>query len=117
MLSQDHDVVVASMRDRFGALGVVAVVIVDRSVPGVAEIDSFVMSCRAMGFGLEYLLLNHLTTQQPDSEWRGCFVPTDRNAPAAGMYDSAGFRQDDGSVQLWTLASDAARPQRPAWFD
>jgi FkbH-like protein len=117
MLSQDHDVVVASMRDRFGALGVVAVVIVDRSVPGVAEIDSFVMSCRAMGFGLEYLLLNHLTTQQPDSEWRGCFVPTDRNAPAAGMYDSAGFRQDDGSVRLWTLASDAARPQRPAWFD
>ena len=117
MLSQDHKVVVASMRDRFGALGVVAVVIVDQSVPAVAEIDSFVMSCRAMGFGLEYLLLNHLTSAQPDLEWRGCFVPTDRNAPAAGMYDSAGFRQDDGSGQLWTLASDAARPERPAWFD
>ena len=66
---------------------------------------------------LEYLLLNHLTSAQPDLEWRGCSVPTDRNAPAAGMYDSAGFRQDDGSGQLWTLASDAARPERPAWFD
>jgi FkbH-like protein len=117
MLSADHTVLVASMRDRFGALGVVAVVIVDRSVPGVAEIDSFVMSCRAMGFGLEYLVLNHLTGEQPDLEWRGRFVATDRNAPAAGMYTSAGFTQPDAADQMWTLAPGAARPERPAWFD
>jgi FkbH-like protein len=117
MVSADHTVAVASMRDRFGALGVVTVVIVDHSVPGVAEIDSFVMSCRAMGFGLEYLVLNHLTAEGPDVEWRGRFVPTDRNAPAAGMYTSAGFTQADAAGELWTLAAGAARPERPAWFD
>jgi FkbH-like protein len=116
VVSKDHSVVVSSLRDRFGALGLVAVVIVDRSVPGEAEIDSFVMSCRAMGFGLEYLLLNQLTAEQPDVEWRGRFVPTDRNAPAAGTYSSAGFTRTSDGGELWTLAPDAARPERPAWF-
>jgi FkbH-like protein len=116
MASNDHLVLVSSLRDRFGALGLVAVVIVDRSALAVAEIDSFVMSCRAMGFGLEYLLLNALTVEHPDIEWRGRFIATDRNAPAAGMYSSAGFTQASGDGELWTLAPDAARPQRPAWF-
>jgi FkbH-like protein len=115
--SEEHTVVVSSLRDRFGALGVVAVVIIDHSAPGVAEINSFVMSCRAMGFGLEYLVLNQVTAGSPDVEWRGRFVPTDRNAPAAGMYSSAGFTQAGGAGELWSLASDAARPERPAWFD
>jgi FkbH-like protein len=117
MLSDDHQVVVSSLRDKFGALGVVAVVIVDRSAPAVAEIDSFVMSCRAMGFGLEYLLLNHIIAEQRNVEWRGRFIPTDRNAPAAGMYGSAGFTQTSGDRELWTLTPDAAGPERPAWFD
>jgi FkbH-like protein len=114
MSSKDQTVLVSSLRDRFGALGVVAVVIVDRSVPAQAEIDSFVMSCRAMGLGLEYLLLGELTSEQPDVVWRGRFVPTDRNAPAAGLYAGAGFTQDG---EMWTLAPDAARPERPSWFD
>jgi FkbH-like protein len=114
--SKDHTVLVSSLRDKFGALGVVGVVIVDRSASGVADIDSFVMSCRAMGFGLEYLLLNHLTSQRPDIEWRGRFIPTDRNAPAAGMYRTAGFTPASGGGELWTLAPDAPRPERPAWF-
>lgn len=117
MASTKYDVAVSSLRDRFGALGVVAVVIVDRSTPSVAEIDSFVMSCRAMGFGLEYVLLNKLTTEQCDVEWRGRFVPTERNAPAAGMYGSAGFTRTLESGELWTLPQDAPRPERPAWFD
>ena len=117
MVSKDHSVLVSSLRDRFGALGVVATVIVDRSAPGVSKIDTFIMSCRAMGFGLEYLLLNQLTTEQPDVDWQGRFVPTDRNAPAAGMFSSAGFTQPDGGRELWTLSAEAPRPERPAWFD
>ena len=116
MESENHTVMVSSLRDRFGDLGVVAVVIADRSSDGVAEIDSFVMSCRAMGFGLEYLLLNQLTAEQPRIEWRGSFIPTDRNAPAAGMYATAGFSEDGVGDGVWTLSPDAAPPERPAWF-
>jgi FkbH-like protein len=117
IVSDQHTMLVSSLRDRFGALGVVAVVIVDRSVPGTAEIDSFVMSCRAMGFGLEYVILSELTAADPDLDWRGRFVPTDRNAPAAGMYSDAGFTQVDDAEALWSLAPGDARTARPAWFD
>jgi FkbH-like protein len=114
--SPSHTVTVASLRDRFGDLGVVAVVITDRSRPGEAEIDSFVMSCRAMGFGLEYLVLNTLTAANPELAWTGRFVPTDRNGPAAGLYAGAGFQPSEEDGQLWSLAPGAERPARPSWF-
>jgi FkbH-like protein len=113
--SDDHQLVVAGLRDRFGDLGVVGVIIVDYSQRGFAEIDSFVMSCRAMGFGLEYLLLSELTSARPELVWTGRFIQTDRNGPAAELFGGAGFtRGSDG--ELWTLAPEAERPQRPHWF-
>ncbi len=114
--SADHEVTVGSLRDRFGDLGVVAVVVTDYSEPGVAQLDGFVMSCRAMGFGLEYLLLNQLTSSRPELEWRGRFIPTDRNGPASGLFATAGFSRSADEEELWTLARDAARPERPEWF-
>jgi FkbH-like protein len=113
--SAEHEVIVAGLQDRFGDLGVVGLVIVDYSKDGSAEIDSFVMSCRAMGFGLEYLLLNQLTSARPELVWTGRFIRTDRNGPAAELFPGAGFAPgSDG--ELWTLAPDAERPQRPTWF-
>jgi FkbH-like protein len=114
--SAEHDVTVSSLRDRFGDLGVVAVVVTNYSNPGVAEIDSFVMSCRAMGFGLEYLLLNELTSRQPGLEWRGRLIPTDRNGPASALFSTAGFSRSVDDEELWTLPSGAARTERPDWF-
>jgi FkbH-like protein len=114
MASRNHKVTVAGLRDRFGDLGVVGVVIADYSQPGRADLDSFVMSCRAMGFGLEYLLLNELTSAQPDLRWTGQFIPSDRNGPAAELYPGAGFSRDDD--ELWSLTPQAERPQRPSWF-
>jgi FkbH-like protein len=113
--SADHEVIVAGLKDRFGDLGIVGVAIVDYSKDGFADIDSFVMSCRAMGFGLEYLLLNQLTSTRPELVWTGRFIRTDRNGPAAELFPGAGFAAGaDG--ELWTLAPDAERPQRPSWF-
>lgn len=113
--SPDHQVLVAGLRDRFGDLGIVAVVITDYSQRGLAEVDGFVMSCRAMGFGLEYLLLAELTSARPELTWTGRFIPTDRNGPAAELYPGAGFARGSNS-ELWTLAPDAERPQRPSWL-
>jgi len=113
--SVDHRIVVAGLRDRFGDLGIVGVVITDYSQERLADIDSFVMSCRAMGLGLEYRLLNELTSARPELVWTGRFIPTDRNGPAAELFPGAGFtRGTDGEV--WTLAPDAERPKRPSWF-
>jgi FkbH-like protein len=114
--SDDHRVTVAGLGDRFGDLGIVATVITDHSRPGVADIDNFVMSCRAMGFGLEYLLLNELTSTRPDVVWTGRFISTERNGPAAELFPGADFTPDAADPELWTLPPDAQRPQRPGWF-
>lgn len=114
LASPVHDVHVASLRDRFGDLGVVAVAIVDRSDARAVELDSFIMSCRAMGFGLEQLMLHELTTAHAEATWTGRFLATDRNGPAASLFSSAGFAQV--SSEAWTLAPADARPLKPQWF-
>jgi FkbH-like protein len=114
LASSRHAVHVASLADRFGDLGIVAVAIVEDRDPGEAEIDSFIMSCRAMGFGLEQLLLNELTTARAELLWRAAFIPTERNGPAASLYPNAGFESGDG--ELWRLAPGRPRPPRPGWF-
>lgn len=112
--SAAHRVYVGSLRDRFGDLGVVAVAVVDRSDPGHAEIDSFIMSCRAMGFGLEQLMLHDVVSAEAAPAVRGPFVPTERNGPAAGLYAANGFHEE--APGTWVLEDGAAGPQRPDWF-
>lgn len=109
----DVDVHVASLGDRFGDLGVVAVSIVERRPEG-SEVDAFVMSCRAMGFGLEQLVLAELVAGRPDVPWTGRFTPTDRNGPAAGLFAAAGFAEQDAG--RWVLAPGGPGPDRPPWF-
>lgn len=110
-----HDVHVASLGDRFGDLGVVCVVIVDRSDPAAPVLDSFIMSCRAMGFGFEQLVVHEVLAGVPDATtWIAPFITTDRNGPAAGLYPGLGFTET--SPGTWTLGPGDARPERPAWF-
>jgi predicted enzyme involved in methoxymalonyl-ACP biosynthesis len=71
------------------------------------------MSCRAMGFGLEYALLRRVIDHEPAASYRGLFVPSPRNSPAAGLFEGAGFTQTDGE---WVLPTDATLPVVPAWF-
>jgi FkbH-like protein len=113
LASDTHELFVASLGDRFGDLGVVAVIVTARGVDGEVEIDSFIMSCRAMGFGLEQFALAEVTRRLDAPRYTARFIPTDRNSPAAGLYPANGFTEIEPG--LWTLdASD--RPERPAWF-
>jgi FkbH-like protein len=111
--SERHDVFVASLADRFGDLGVVAAIITARHPDGTVEIDSFIMSCRAMGYGLEQLALAEVMDRLGGSRYTARFVPTSRNGPAAGLYPSNGFTETEAG--MWTLAPDQ-HVERPAWF-
>jgi FkbH-like protein len=110
--SDAHAIYVASLSDRFGSLGVVALAIIERR-PDAVVFDSVIMSCRAMGFGLEYALLRRVIDHEPAASYRGLFVPSPRNSPAAGLFEGAGFTQTDGE---WVLPTDATLPVVPAWF-
>jgi FkbH-like protein len=112
LTSDAHHVYVATLRDKFGSLGVVAVAIFDRAG---RLFDSVIMSCRAMGFGLEFALLRTVMDAAGPGPFHGEFVATDRNGPAAELFAQAGFVQDRGSV--WSLPSGSAGPQVPSWLN
>src|SRR5215470_17172171 len=101
--SDAYHVYVATLRDKFGSLGVVAVAIFDKAG---RVFDSVNMSCRAMGFGLEFALLRAVMDAAGPGPFCGQFVATNRNGPAAEFFAQAGFVQDSGSA--WTLPSGSA---------
>lgn len=106
---------VARARDRFGDLGTIAVVLL-KKVGRMATIDSFLMSCRAMGRGIETAIMNHvkqrLVEDRSGLELRGRYFPTPKNRPVETFYDEQGFRlleSASSGEKLYGLRRDEVR--------
>ncbi len=111
-----------SSRDRFGDHGLVAVSLV-RTQP-VWTIDSFLMSCRVIGYGIETALMAFLAKRAQDvgmTELFGEFIESKKNAPARDLYKRHGFalreRNADG-VERWRIdLQDGEVPLFPRWIN
>jgi predicted enzyme involved in methoxymalonyl-ACP biosynthesis len=84
---------------------------------GLPQIDSFVMSCRAIGRGIETAVMN--TIKEEFLSTRGYaalladFVPTKKNVPAQAFYESQGFArvaEAEPGRQSFRLDADQASP-------
>jgi FkbH-like protein len=112
---------VLSSKDRFGDHGLVAVGLL-RTGPEVWTIDSLLMSCRVIGYGIESALLSFVSEEARKAgatRLRGEFVPTQKNAPAKGLYASHGFdvKETVEGVEQWERSlADGAIPC-PPWID
>jgi FkbH-like protein len=114
LASAAHDVFVASMADKFGTLGIVGIVIT-RVSGDVMTYENVVMSCRAMGFGLESVLVRKtLDAHSGLSTAIGRYVATERNNPCAKLFAEHGFRSIDD--QHWEFESTSQRPRIPDWL-
>ena len=88
------DVFTLTARDRFDSLGLVGVLIV--LIDGTeAIIDSFLLSCRALGRRLELAMIEHCLAELRDHRrieiFRAEYLPTARNAHVADFWPSVGF--------------------------
>lgn len=95
--------------DRFGDMGVIGVVIVARG-----EIETFLMSCRALGRGVEGSILAYVCTAVGDSALRASYRPTAKNMMTATFYASEGFEleeRDSDGIERYRLAG-GPRPTR-----
>jgi FkbH-like protein len=113
--SNHHAVYVAALSDKFGSSGLVCVSIIERD-RNDRIFSSFVMSCRAMGFQLERLVLRLVIDAESADAARfvGRFLPTSRNTPCKDFFSTNGFSPRDDHD--WILEPDAARPEKPTWF-
>jgi FkbH-like protein len=122
----DHWVVISvSVTDRFGDLGLTGVAFVQiRSQIWV--VDSFLLSCRVLGRGVENALLAHILGRARAAGahlLQGLFIPTARNAPARHLYSEGGFQPvrtgqgaDGETVFELSLDSREARREYPSWL-
>ena len=112
MASADHRVSWLRLQDRFGELGLVAVGILSRCGADW-ELDSFMMSCRVMGRGVETAFLGHLVSLARDqgaARIVGRYLPTARNHMVADFFTRHGFQAEDDAFILTdqpTLEADA----------
>lgn len=89
--------------DRFGNYGQTGVMIV-RALPGTLTVDTFLLSCRVLGRGVEHRMLawlGELACQRSLDFVRVVFRPTARNRPALQFLESVGGRykaEQDGSL-------------------
>ncbi len=110
-------------RDRFGDLGAIGAVLLRRD-GRVVYIDSFLMSCRAMGRGIETAIMNHVKHRLLDEpghlELRGRYLPTAKNKPVETFYEDQGFRlleRRDGGEKLYVLRRTETREIPCEWIE
>jgi FkbH-like protein len=112
-------ILVADGADKFGAMGLVCVAVVEHGEQNV-RIPIFILSCRVFGYGFETAMLNAIvrtvqvgSLSQPPAIV-GAFRETSHNQPCRQMYPDYGFRWDDTA---WVLDGEPRPdPQDPAWL-
>lgn len=111
----DYQVVIWDVEDRFGHLGTVGAYVTRRR-DSVMEIDSFLMSCRAMGRKVEAAVMNHLKrqflTDPSATRLEAMFIPTPKNVPVQSFYDDQGFTRvpRGGGRHVKAVGSDEPGP-------
>lgn len=93
MSSDSYIVYSVSVSDKFGDMGLTAVVIVSLGERS-ASIDSFLMSCRVMGRNVEFAIMNQLVAimgKKGVVEISGAYVKTAKNKPTEDFYCTCGF--------------------------
>jgi FkbH-like protein len=121
--SPGHLVAWVALEDRFGAMGIVGAAIACPDGRGGAELDTFLLSCRALGRGVETALLAVVLAAlraRGVARATGLFVPTAKNAQVRDFYPAHGLAPDGAAPQAgalrFVLHLDGPRPAVPGHF-
>lgn len=114
--SENFSVLQASMKDKFGDMGVVSVIVLEKNESNI-KIPVFVLSCRVFGYKVEVAILNEVKriAQQKGIETIvGEYIETASNAPCASVYTDAKFTK---SERHWVfLVSEQVEINDPEWM-
>jgi FkbH-like protein/FkbM family methyltransferase len=89
-----YECLVAEVSDRFGDYGLVGVLLFTRD-PAAIVVDSFLLSCRALGRGVEHQMLarlGQLACEQGRERVDMPYLPSGKNQPGLAFLQSVGAR-------------------------
>lgn len=114
---------VVRAEDRFADLGWIGTVLLRGVDEPAVQIDSFILSCRAMGRTIETAVLNHVKAwcfSHPGCEELVAeYVPSAKNAPVREFYEEHGFTvtgADATSRKTYRLARREVTPMPCDWI-
>jgi len=119
--SLDADVFYLKLRDKISEMGLIGVAII-KYIDKQAEIDTFLLSCRAIGRGIEESLiayvLNFAARSRDCRHVLGRYLTTKKNGQVADFYGRQGFRLVSESVvgRDWKLALEGSVFSGPNWI-
>ena len=95
------------LTDRFGDNGMISVVIVDVA-KDAWTIDTWLMSCRVLGRGVETAILRHLVAAAKAAgakALRGVYIPSGKNNMVSNHYGKLGFQEEKSgeATTYWRL--------------
>ncbi len=113
VLDEGYQCVTVDVSDRFGAYGIVGLLIW-RESERILDVDTFLLSCRALGRGVEHRMLSFLAARAAErglTAVRVRAVPTGKNRPARQFIRdvAAAYEQDDGSGFQYDLPAGEFR--------
>jgi FkbH-like protein len=111
------DCVVVTVRDRFGDYGLVGAMIY-RFDSNALELDSMLLSCRALGRRVEHRMFAYLGQAARQRRLQGArirFTPTAKNQPAREFLDSIGavLRPAAGGGLVWETTDQSLEGLHP----
>ena len=113
--SQDKDKIVecAQVEDKFGDNGITGVYIINKDNKQEWTIDTFLLSCRIIGRGVEDGMLHQIiekARKEGVSKIRGEYIKTKKNKPAENFFPTFGFKKE-GNFWIFDTKNHFKKPQ------
>ena len=110
--SDNHTCLVAEVTDRFGDYGLVGVLIYEIKDTHL-EVDTFLLSCRVLGRGVEHALIQYVGKEALKKGLDAVsvnYVQTEKNLPAFNFIQALGVesREQDGKKRVFRLPASFA---------
>ncbi|MDX2505069.1 MAG: HAD-IIIC family phosphatase [Gammaproteobacteria bacterium] len=94
IVENEWDLNITHVKDNFGDLGIVGLYLINKK-DATPRIDSFILSCRAMGRGIEVSMMNKIKADYlmngSFDKISAVFLPTAKNQPVTDFYETEGF--------------------------
>ncbi len=103
--SDDKIVECVQVSDKFGDNGITGTYIIEKKNDEWI-IDTFLLSCRIMGRGVEEIMINQIIENARLSgikRIKGEFIPTAKNKPAEDFYEKLGFKKEN---EFWVFNTE-----------
>ena len=106
LLADGAEIWTLAVADKFGDSGVTGTMIITKS----GGIDTFLLSCRVLGKGIEEVFLKYVMAQTKHVELNAKYIKTSKNSIVESFYDKMGFElyAEDGNIKYYRIAFEKA---------